>query len=475
MLNLTNFGVVLVFLLSALNVQAHNAVSSSKNRMVTLKLTDFKKQILELRENGVEILGINIEQSTVDIVEEEGGFVGANLKNAKVLRSGEIKHEFAPDARYTTYDKLSTFLRQLTDAHQDISRLVSLGKTLEGRDILAVKISTNPDEVDSTKPNVVFNAMHHAREVMTAEVGMDIAEYLLKQHSSNEKVRSWIDQVVIWVIPMVNPDGNNKVWTYDTMWRKNARPPSGVDINRNYPFKWKACNGASDSPSAQDYRGPSANSEPETQVMVNFIKKVRPVMSISFHSYSELVLYPLSCQGEHAPNHDLIAKIGKEIASKLPSDSGNGFYKPGTPWEVLYGVDGGDIDYYYNEAQTLPYVIEMNQSGGIFKPFEPDYAKFRQKTVEKMRAAWGLVMNRVTGSGISGIVQATSIVDGASVTVEGKSANGLKAFRKKITKNGAFHFVLDPGMYSVTVHNGTKTETRSVTVGADRQQLSIEI
>src|SRR5690606_35297117 len=129
----------------------------------------------------------------------------------------------------------------------------------------------------------------------------------------------------------------------------------GVDLNRNYPKGWGSCNGSSGSRTSDTYRGEAPASEPETQAMMKLIQKIRPVFDISYHSYSELVLYPFGCRGQKTQTEEVVAKIGREMGTLLK-------YEPGTPWEILYSADGGDIDWMYDEYQVIPYVIEINST-----------------------------------------------------------------------------------------------------------------
>src|SRR5690606_27444294 len=116
------------------------------------------------------------------------------------------------------------------------------------------------------------------------------------------------------------------------------------DINRNYPVGWNSCNGSSGRTWAQDYRGESPASEPETQVMMSFVTKIRPVFNISYHSYSELVIFPYGCSPKNAKG--MVEKIGHELGKALD-------YKAGTAWELLYNADGGDIDWMYHDLGVL--------------------------------------------------------------------------------------------------------------------------
>ena len=192
---------------------------------------------------------------------------------------------------------------------------------------------------------------------------------------------------------MVNPDGSNIVWTANNMWRKNAHAGVasiyGVDNNRNYNYRWGECNGSSANTGAQDYRGPAAGSEPETQAVMKLADYVHPTASLSYHSYSEFVLYPYGCQGDLTSENVLIQKVANELAAILPRDSGRGNYTPGTPWKLLYSVDGSSMDYLYAAHGALALTFEINTD------FQPNYS-IRDATVAKHRNAWMYFLNRAT-------------------------------------------------------------------------------
>ena len=450
-------------------------LEGGKARIVTIKLNDYQGGLRRLISDGYDIAGVNVTEGTADVVIGEDSVAGLkSIGLGAVVATKDIDPELAPDQGYTTYEELTAALNTFKTRYPAILSFESIGKSHEGRDIWAVKISKNVENHEK-KPAIFFNAMHHAREVMTTEVALDIIDQLTLGYTSNARVQNWVDSNEIWVVPMVNPDGNNKVWTSNNMWRKNTREGYGVDINRNYPYAWGTCNGSSGSTYSDTYRGPSAGSEPETQAMMGLVSRIQPVMSISYHSYSELVIYPYGCDGEHAPERETIENIGRSLASRLPKDGSSGTYAPGTSWELLYAVDGGDIDWYYNEHNVLPYVIEVNSSS---QGFQPAYT-WRQRTVEKMRAGWGFILDRAQQSGIRGIVNSankTKIEGTVTITSVGSaSVTSDPVHVHKIKNDGTFHVVLDPGMYKVAVSVGGRSIERDVTVGAERQDLSLSL
>jgi carboxypeptidase T len=472
------FGVCLFALcLTGGQGEAHvgSHLQGGKAQIVTIKLHHYQAGLRRLISEGYDIAGVSIQDGTADVVVGDTSF--EELKSmaiGSVVTRKMIDPEAGPDQGYTTYDELVVSLNRFKTSHPQILSVESIGKSHEGRDIFAVKISKNV-AIHENKPAIFFNAMHHAREVMTTEVALDIIDQLTSGYDNNNRVKEWVDSNEIWIVPMVNPDGNNKVWTVNNMWRKNTREGYGVDINRNYPYAWGTCNGSSGSTFSDTYRGPAAGSEPETQAMMNLVARIQPVMSISYHSYSELVIYPFGCDGQHTPERETIESVGRALAGRLPKDGNSGTYDPGTSWELLYAVDGGDIDWYYNAHNVLPYVIEVNAAS---QGFQPPF-NWRQRTVEKMRAGWGYILDRARQSGIRGaVVSGGKILSEGSVTVtpvNAASVLGDAVHIHKIKYDGTFHVVLNPGMYRVAIHAGGRTFESEVLVGADLHELEVNL
>lgn len=470
-------GVMLVASIASAHVGEH-LYSDATAKIVTLKPADYKSKLKSLISAGYDIAGVDVDAGTIDVVVGDNQYsILTEDKAMNIVDVKSINPLRAPDADYTNYDELKEALTSFASKYPTLLKLESAGKSTEGRDIFAVKISENVETHNPAKPVVFFNAMHHAREVMTTEIALDIIDSLTKGYSTNDKIKNWLAHNEIWIVPMVNPDGNNKVWTANNMWRKNTLGGYGVDINRNYPYKWAACDGSSGSKFADDYHGPSAGSEPETKAMMGLVAKIKPVVSISYHSYSELVIYPLGCDNQYADDRAVVESVGKGLAGTLTKDSGKGNYRPGTSWELLYAVDGGDIDWYYKEHEVIPFVIEVNATS---QGFQPSYATWRQKTVEKNRAGWSYMIDRVDQSGIRGIVKDKDgkRVTGGQVMVEslGSPLSADAAARTwKVKPDGSFHVLTSPGMYRVKVVNGDQSWEQDVTVGATRANVDVEL
>ena len=299
-------------------------------------------------------------------------------------------------------------------------------------------------------PAAPGDGMHHAREIMTSEVVMDVAEYSLDLLEKQTGITPLLSQWNVWIVPMLNVDGNNIVWTSNNMWRKNAATTNGrvhgVDINRNYSFSWNKCGGSSGSLGNDTYRGVSAASEPETQALQNLAKSIRPTGSLSYHSYSELVLYPYGCDGVLTGENTMISSIAQSLSKLLPTDSSSTkFYTPGAPWQILYSVDGDSMGFMYGELGALAFTFEINQS------FQPSF-DLKAATVAKHRTAWTFFMNRMNQNLLTlKIVDGrTSLPTTAQIGISNiQMVQGEKPYQTN--SGGVFFKVLDPGTYTLTL------------------------
>lgn len=424
--------------LSTSLVHAHTS-EIQDGQIVRFKLTEKVKRFL--KQNEMDVTGINYKTGDIEALLSpselkliEGLGTEINFSFPQTLLAG-------PDKEYKSPEEIADFIQEMSGRYPEITSVKSIGKSLEGRDIWAIKISDNA-KLDEKEPTILVNGMHHAREVMTPEITTDMIEYLLSNYGVDDEVTRWVDNTEIWVVPMFNVDGNNKVWEGSSMWRKNTRGGFGVDINRNYPYGWDSCKGSSSNQGAQDYRGEAPASEPETQAMMNLVSEIKPVMNISYHSYSEIVIYPYGCRPNRTPAEEAVEQIGSEIGKLLD-------YKPGTAWELLYNADGGDIDWMYTAHQVIPFVVEVNST---WQGFQPSYKKWRDKTVLRNRPGWMHLLRRLEGPSIQGIVKNKALKE-----IQISKAGESKVIQTyKVNPDGTFFIMLKPGSYDVRVEGGER-------------------
>lgn len=337
-------------------------------------------------EQGFDVGGVNFETQTASLIVKH-----SRLSRTAALPVRSVTRARLPDAAFKNHAEVERAVFDLEAKYPNLVRVESIGKSVDGRDIWAVLVTARLSVAPKT--TVLFDAMHHAREVMTTEVALDILDYLTSRYETDQKVRTWVNRLNIWVIPMLNPDGNDRVWNQESMWRKNTAGRDGVDINRNYTHAWNTCGGSSGDEYADDYRGPSPGSEPETQAIMDFVGRVKPKLNISYHSFSEIVIYPYGCRPKkiEAPDAAKYWKLGDDLARKLVRDSGAGTYVAGTSYELLYNVDGGSVDWMWSTHKVMSFVVEVNSSQ---QGFQPSYAKWRDSTVQRQRAGWQFLLDQ---------------------------------------------------------------------------------
>jgi murein tripeptide amidase MpaA len=345
-----------------------------KDRNLQKRLVDHNIEILALVKGGY--LDVLAEEKDLDFLMTLG--VPVSVIHAPGMVSPGATALDANLGLYHTYAELQTALTNLETTYPTLADLSTMGQSGQGRNIYVLKISDNVT-VDENEPEVLYMGNHHARELMTVDIPLMFAEYLLAHYGTDPDVTAMVDSREIFIAPMVNPDGqyyvqqNHSDPNSDNWWRKNRRrnydASYGVDLNRNYGYLWGYDNsGSSPTPSSPIYRGASAFSEYETQAIRNFCAGRHITLGLSFHSYGELFLFPWDYALLYTPDHDVFVAMADSLTS------GNG-YEAGTSPSLLYTVNGGSDDWAYGDTVTKErffcFTAEMNNSGqGGFAPAE---------------------------------------------------------------------------------------------------------
>ena len=178
---------------------------------------------------------------------------------------------------YHSYTEMAAEVAAVAAAHPTIVSRFSIGKSYQGRQLWAVKISDNV-AVDEAEPEVMFDGTHHADEHMATEMTLHILHWLVDGYGDDPRITSIVDTREIWIVFAVNPDGAEYDISGGTFhhWRKNRQPTPGTtsigtDLNRNYGYHWGGGGRTSSNPAAITYRGTKAFSTPEARAMRDFL------------------------------------------------------------------------------------------------------------------------------------------------------------------------------------------------------------
>ncbi|MET8293015.1 M14 family metallopeptidase [Streptomyces sp. NPDC005180] len=237
---------------------------------------------------------------------------GVKLAEHKVSAQALAKAKAAGDGVFRPYSGKGGLQEEiLRTARQNpgLAKVVSLGKTLQGKDILALKVTKDAGRTrDGDKPSVLYMSNQHAREWITPEMTRRLMHHTLDNYGKDPRITRLVDSTELWFLLSANPDGYDHTFTSDSarLWRKNLRDNNGdgritaedgVDLNRNFAYKWGWDDeGSSPNPSSETYRGPRAQSEPETVALDSFEKRIGFRYAINYHSASELLLYGVGWQ-----------------------------------------------------------------------------------------------------------------------------------------------------------------------------------
>jgi len=260
-----------------------------------------------------------------------------------------------------------------------ITTKVSIGNSVESRPIYMVKISDNAD-IDENEPELLYTALHHAREPQSMMQMIYFMYYLLENYNTNPSVQYIVNNREMYFIPVLNPDGYEYNRTTNPggggMWRKNRKNNGssyGVDLNRNYgpTAYWNAPNGGSSTdPSSDTYRGTAPFSEPETTNLKNFLTTRYFKNALNYHTYSNLLIYPYGALEQETPD----SAIFREFARDMTAYNG---YTYGTDQQTVgYSTRGNSDDYFYdgdtvlNHGKIFAMTPEVGSTG--FWPSQPE-------------------------------------------------------------------------------------------------------
>eukprot|EP00112_Aurelia_sp_Birch-Aquarium-sp1_P017416 Seg4035.2 transcript_id=Seg4035.2/GoldUCD/mRNA.D3Y31 product="Carboxypeptidase D" protein_id=Seg4035.2/GoldUCD/D3Y31 len=401
------------------------------------------------------------QQSSVAKTEVEKGKIKSTSritgKNMNLTYIGERVREIdGGKIVHHNYEQLAWFMKYFAENYPEITRIYSIGTTVQNRQLWAMEISDNPGRHEPGEPEVKYIANIHGNEVLGREILLQFIKYLCEGYRKIEKITSLVNSTRIHILPSMNPDGYEmaSVRSHD-LGRLNA---NGVDLNRNFPDQF--------------FNSYSSNADPEleTKAVINWLKKYPFVLSASFHSGALVVSYPYddSPSGQSVysstPDDDVFRQLAKAYSENHPtmhlanskencSHPTKRFIDGITNGAAWASISGGMQDYNYVIRNCMEVTIELGCNkfpgvSGLARAWEQN----RKALVSYLSMAH---------RGIKGFVkdQQGKPIKGATVSI------GDRRHDIKTEKDGDFWRLLVPGTYDVTVRSkGLKPILKSVEV-----------
>jgi Zinc carboxypeptidase len=400
--------VVLLVLLSVVGMTtAASGAPAEADRLEMYRATVNAATLQTLQQGGYDVASVQETAAGVEVALVLTGAERERLRGQGVRlevwrdKQGRTQHQRAAAqaeggfAVWRSFDEpggIRDQMYELARRNPQLLKLEVLGKTHQGREYIALKLTQDAREVpDGSRPAVLYASTYHAREWISTEVNRRLLRWYIERWRANDRaVRRLLKDTELWFVLVHNPDGYEYTFDAERLWRKNLRDndadgsissSDGVDPNRNHAEHWNYDDeGSSSLFSSLTYRGPAPESEPETQAMVGLFDKVDFRFAISYHSFGPLLLYPQGWQ-TLTPSADdpiYVALTGRDTDPAVPG------FNPGVSAD-LYTTNGEFTDWAHGDRGTLAWTPELEEGcagcGFVF----PDDEALVQAQFEKNR------------------------------------------------------------------------------------------
>lgn len=346
-----------------------------------------------------------------------------------------------PEFEYHHYEDLLPYLAYYAHKYKNITRLYSIGQSVEGRNLTVIEISDNPGVHEPGEPEFKYVGNMHGNEVVGREILLVLVKYLCEGYGRDPRVTRLVKSTRIHILPTMNPDGFEKSIEGNAQGVVGRANAHNKDLNRNFPdqyFKTKE----------------NSVSEPETAAVMSWSRQYPFVLSANLHGGSLVANYPFDDTpdprdrgGTASPSPDEATfqhlarayslnhpkmKTGKECGQAVVFPDG---ITNGAQW---YSVSGGMQDWNYVYTNDFEITVEL---GCIKYPKHQELGDYWMENKESL-----LAFMEAVHSGFKGFVTDSDgkPVANATVTVEGIGHSVMTG------REGDYWRLLAPGHYIVT-------------------------
>jgi len=381
-----------------------------------------RHQIVEIFRHGFIVDHVSHNRANVYIPNHKTHILDSMKLHYRLLSQNRLQKSVEG---YPSVSQIDKKLQSFESDFSDICQLFDIGKSDEGRPLYFVKISDHVAR-EEDEPEVKYIASMHGDEPIGAMLCINLIEYLLSNYQQDAMITELIDNLEIWIMPLMNPDG------YVHQRRFNMQ---GIDLNRNFPDRVNDSNNTTEGRAI------------EVQHVMNWEFLHSSVLSANFHSGEAVVNYPYDSDFNPystyspTPDNNLFREMSLSYASLNPVIRNNTEFESGiTNGVEWYMVYGGMQDWSYEWMGCMEVTIELYQEKW------PVYSKISQLWTYNKDA----MLNYLTWAqkGIRGVVtdSITGLPIEATIQIEG---NDFQVYTDPDV--GDYHRILLPGIYNLIV------------------------
>ena len=275
-------------------------------------------------------------------------------------------------------------------------RLVNLGSSYEGRDILAFRVGVHPQNSDKppeSRKTILVSGGAHAREWISVSAVNYAAYSMITSYGQSREMTKLMEEFDWVFIPTLNPDGYAYSWEVDRLWRKNSQETvlrfcRGLDIDRSFGFEWDG-ERTKGNPCSESFAGDAPFQATEALRLADWVKNETRNNNVDFigyldlHSYSQLVLYPYSYSCiKTPPTLENLEEVALGLSKAMKSVSGEVYGVTSACegsvvddkdkdigrtrrfWTRIESSGGTALDWMYHEANIrYSYQIKLRDTG----------------------------------------------------------------------------------------------------------------
>ncbi|KAL2736992.1 carboxypeptidase D [Vespula squamosa] len=391
-----------------------------------------------------------------------------NLEKIKKISRTTDEYGFLhhTEFKHHNYIAMEKYLKELNENYPNITRLHSIGRSVENRQLYVMEITKDPGKHSLSKPEVKYIGNMHGNEVVGRELLLLLLKYLCENYGRDKRVTQIVNTIRLHILPSMNPDGYEISKVGDIYGLKGRANAKGVDLNRNFPDLYVT----------NDY---NKEQEPETRAVMNWIASIPFVLSANLHGGALVANYPYDNGPEPesnlpnpSPDNDVFKMLaltyskahpqmhlGEPCPSVTSKTSGikslleERFLDGITNGAAWYPVSGGMQDYNYLHSNDFELTLEV---GCTKFPNASELPKFWLQNRESL-----LKFIEMSRKGVHGLVRSPigGAVSHAKISVDGIKHDIYTA------EGGDYWRLLVPGNYNITVSApGYESVTQNITV-----------